>query len=419
MTNIMSSIHSNNTPIMERCIAITQKGQRCKIYALDGKKRLCHCHTRIYNQGRFVKTIHNSPINPKAVTQMPVTIINNYKVTLNPTIDATVDTIVNTTADRMADAIVDTELQIIDQQHELDNVPFIVEGNYDCQCCYNNLPFCELIKCSNTCEKYKHVICKECVLNYVNAGLSEKKANINCMIGVDGCGGSYSMDDIKLCLPENILNNLCDLVDVGTVMSLSKVLYNYHICPFCSKFGCEISTNIKTIECGRCVKHWCVKCRKTDHGNDPCGKIKDPKDVDGIRRIVQETITDALTHECPSCKTKYIKETGCNLMTCPSCHTLSCYVCGIIIIPVKIGTQTIKYQHFKGAGSAAATATCLLYNDGNGVEKNQGNTSFNNEKVLKKCQELININDMKSVKNVIKDEMKRCGIKSSSECVIL
>lgn len=106
-------------------------------------------------------------------------------------------------------------------------------------------------------------------------------------------------------------------------------------------------------------------------------------------------------------------------MTCPSCHTLSCYVCGIIIIPVKIGTQTIKYQHFKGAGSAAATATCLLYNDGNGVEKNQGNTSFNNEKVLKKCQELININDMKSVKNVIKDEMKRCGIKSSSECVIL
>jgi hypothetical protein len=34
---------------------------------------------------------------------------------------------------------------------------------------------------------------------------------------------------------------------------------------------------------------------------------------------------------CPKCKQAFVKEVGCNKMTCPHCRTLSCYVCRQII----------------------------------------------------------------------------------------
>ena len=54
-------------------------------------------------------------------------------------------------------------------------------------------------------------------------------------------------------------------------------------------------------------------------------------------------------------------------MTCNSCHTYSCYVCGIQIAP----KNGVKYWHFKGSGSADKNAVCLLYNNGKGGEKEE------------------------------------------------
>ncbi|PIL26358.1 hypothetical protein GSI_12114 [Ganoderma sinense ZZ0214-1] len=42
-------------------------------------------------------------------------------------------------------------------------------------------------------------------------------------------------------------------------------------------------------------------------------------------------MTRALMRNCPKCQKAFIKEMGCNKMTCPNCGTLSCYVCRKVI----------------------------------------------------------------------------------------
>ena len=79
--------------------------------------------------------------------------------------------------------------------------------------------------------------------------------------------------------------------------------------------------------------------------------------------------------------TKYNKESGCNKMSCPTCGTKSCYVCGII---------TDTYSHFMGSSSPSEDATCPMYNT---KKKNdEGNTKFNENRIKKALVELLHIN---------------------------
>lgn len=58
------------------------------------------------------------------------------------------------------------------------------------------------------------------------------------------------------------------------------------------------------------------------------------------KHIVEEAMTAALVQKCNKCAKPFIKESGCNKMTC-SCGNLQCYVCG----------QSIKdYHHFERPG---------------------------------------------------------------------
>lgn len=42
-------------------------------------------------------------------------------------------------------------------------------------------------------------------------------------------------------------------------------------------------------------------------------------------------MTRALMRNCPKCQRAFVKEEGCNKMTCPYCYTASCYECRRII----------------------------------------------------------------------------------------
>lgn len=49
------------------------------------------------------------------------------------------------------------------------------------------------------------------------------------------------------------------------------------------------------------------------------------------RHTVEEAMTAALMRNCPKCNKAFIKEMGCNKMTCPDCRTISCYTCREVI----------------------------------------------------------------------------------------
>lgn len=71
-----------------------------------------------------------------------------------------------------------------------------------------------------------------------------------------------------------------------------------------------------------------------------------------------EAMTKALIRLCPKCSEPYIKESGCNKISCPSCRTLSCFICGKVVS---------GYAHFTGAGVNSTHqepgAACALWDD--------------------------------------------------------
>ena len=302
---------------------------------------------------------------------------------------------------------------------------FILDGDFLCKCCNSVLPFDDLIKCTGYTEIYQHAFCKECISGYIKSALDDRKAQKVCMMSEEGCNGTYTNTDIKSCISEKVYSDFEDISNINDTIQFCKIFDDFTMCPFCSKYGCIADQGIQYVKCGRCEKTWCVTCRKEQHDKDPCGKIKDSTDLAGIKRIINETITEALTHTCPNCNVKYIKDNGCNMMTCVSCDAHSCYICGKLLHEKIIDGVTIKYYHFKGSGSADSDAVCLLWNDGDGKSCDQGNAKYNNTKLTTKCQELLDINDNITIKKIIHKELYKLKInvvlppEPKSKCIIL
>lgn len=313
------------------------------------------------------------------------------------------------------------QIQPIKQIQKIDDIliPLDPAQNYECQCCFSELPFEQLIKCSSASTKFKHIFCTDCIKGYIEAGINDKKVSCQCMSDTkdEHCNGFYLESDIEKCLDEQLLKNFKEMLVVSTVTSFAKILDGYQICPHCNMYGLIIEGNVKYVKCDRCVdKSWCILCRRDAHDKDPCWKIKNEKDYDAIVYAVTETLTNALVHKCPSCHSKYIKEEGCNLMTCSSCKSYSCYLCGLLIKPKKED----KYWHFYGeGGTPTAIKTCKLFNDTGNIIKtaNQGNTKFNNDKVIAECKKLLNANTVE-VQNIMINEMKKQGVDIGKEIFV-
>lgn len=369
---------------MEQCKALTLKGDQCKIKSMKDCK-FCHMHTKKINEGKQIFTIDDKKTETiKKPTKKTKKTKKQQVITNDP-----------------------PKTQKLDETI-----------SYECQCCFDEFSFEDLIKCSNASTLYKHVFCKECVVGYIESKLNDNSSCTACMkdIADEKCGGHYTEQDIKKCLSDEMFVKYENIVEINEANMLAKILPDYKICPFCKKFGIIAENNIQFVLCERCKKSWCVLCNKPDHKGYQCGKILDSSDIDEIRKVVEDTLTNALIHKCAICKCEYIKEEGCNLMTCPSCKSYSCYICGMHIVP-KNGT---KYWHFYGAKQyPCGEKQCPLFNDYslNTTLRDQGNAKYNTKKVIDSVKQLLNANTQE-VQVTIKNEVKKYGVILESEQIV-
>ena len=101
-----------------------------------------------------------------------------------------------------------------------------------------------------------------------------------------------------------------------------------------------------------------------------------------IDKMIVDIISNSVTKKCSTCGCAYIKEEGCNLMTCHKCYGMTCYLCNSKIYYKE---DKGKYWHFIGYDYSDEDAVCRLHNnkpgEGSVVE---GNSIHIKKEIMKK-----------------------------------
>ena len=398
-----------NTNTMSKCIAITKKGTQCRY----GK-------TKVINGGDGGGIDVNKPVlfcgihikkNPNVVILegtnklVPYIDIENYLADQNKFNHA------NHAHTQHITSAIDTHKTPIS-----DITPI-------CIVCSDEFPNRrDLVECSSSLQnEFNHLVCRECLKGHVSSLLSDGIASLECMFNKhDNCHGQYTEENIKQTLESQ--TNPCaasaealpmdglryskwqELMTASEIIKFAGICDNYLICPLCCKWGCifEIPVGAEKhpfyIQCESCTQKWCTLCKRGAHAARSCYELAftEAELFDtavmgrAVDKMIQDIATRALTHCCTICGCSYVKEEGCNLMTCPKCNGMSCFICGMKLY-YKGDT---KYWHFTGHEKADQYARCPLWNNyaGDGQEK-QGNTALNLANIEKEFCKFISSNE--------------------------
>jgi len=233
----------------------------------------------------------------------------------------------------------------------------------ECQCCYEETLGSELLPC-----KGGHVYCKECVNRGANVAIGDGKTIIQCL---GQCEEEIGWKELQQALPPNVLSKLLERRQAEEVGAAA--IDNLVTCPFCPYSTIMENDEDKLVVCRNpdCGRESCRLCKEPNHIPLRCDEVE-KKDEEDARKKAEEHLTASIIRECANknCGTKFMKEEGCNKMTCPKCMQKMCYLCKA---PVK------DYSHFYGQGGRPSEKQpCPLWSD---------NAALHAQEVAKAAQE--------------------------------
>uniref|UniRef100_A0AC34R9I3 RING-type domain-containing protein n=1 Tax=Panagrolaimus sp. JU765 TaxID=591449 RepID=A0AC34R9I3_9BILA len=132
-------------------------------------------------------------------------------------------------------------------------------------------------------------------------------------------------------------------------------------CPDCSKMCCvDPYETFYVCLCGRMRCRHCPRLYDAKHFGKTC------EQMDQIDLRFDEQRTEVVVRKCPRCHLQFVKESGCNKMTC-RCGTLQCYLCRAIVQ---------DYTHFCQCGTKdfdkpcpRCYKVCPLFGDANQYDR--------------------------------------------------
>ncbi|OJA15761.1 hypothetical protein AZE42_05347 [Rhizopogon vesiculosus] len=258
-----------------------------------------------------------------------------------------------------------TPLQVAYFDSEEEQRWLLQQHSIECGCCFDSYPLDKMIQCPEA-----HLFCKSCMSSYASNLLGEHNHNIACM-DQSGCALLFPQSQLERFLTPTLLG-LYHRVKQFKEVEAAR-LENLEECPFCD-YKCIIEDKTeKLFRCENmaCGVVSCQKCKNPDHSPKSCKKVPTDKELD-IQHTVEEAMSRALMRNCPKCRQAFIKERGCNKMTCPNCRTLSCYSCRKVID---------GYNHF---GPVSDKSKCHLWDE---IEKRHAEeVERAAKKVIKKLQ---------------------------------
>ncbi|KAI0742253.1 hypothetical protein C8Q80DRAFT_1108089 [Daedaleopsis nitida] len=199
------------------------------------------------------------------------------------------------------------------------------EGGIECGCCFSDYPFDKMVQCPEA-----HLFCISCMMTYAETKLGEHDARIVCM-DQSGCKLLFPESELRRFLTPKLLE-LYERVKQRKEIEAAG-LEGLEECPFCEYKVVIENEQERLFRCENesCGAVTCRQCKKLDHLPKSCqAEVDDDKKLD-VRHAIEEAMTHALMRNCPKCQKAFVKEMGCNKMTCPNCATLSCYICRKVI----------------------------------------------------------------------------------------
>lgn len=232
----------------------------------------------------------------------------------------------------------------------------ILEGNIsDCGCCFVEYALNRMVHCDG---ETLHWFCRDCARTMAETQIGLSKYRLDCM-STDGCTGGFALDQKEIFLDGHSMTAL-DRIEQEAVLREAGI-ENLETCPQCP-FAAEYPPieEDKEFRCLNpdCAVTSCRSCRKETHVPKTCAEAA-LDNGHSARHEIEEAMSAALIRMCNKCSAPFIKENGCNKMTCTKCRNIQCYVC----------SKSCDYSHFNDASRGGKTGNCPLFDDGYGVEK--------------------------------------------------
>ncbi|TDZ31385.1 E3 ubiquitin-protein ligase [Colletotrichum spinosum] len=218
----------------------------------------------------------------------------------------------------------------------------------ECGCCFGDFAMNRMVCCANPDEM--HYFCVECARRNAETAVGLTKHEFSCM-SMDGCSAGFSHSQRALFLDDKIIAAL-DRIEAEAVLRMAGV-ENLENCPFCP-FAAEYSPieEDKEFRCANpeCEIVSCRLCREETHVPKTCEEAAKDHGF-SARRQIEEAMSAALIRKCNKCGTPFIKDQGCNKMTCSRCNNIQCYVC----------SASCDYSHFDDSSRGGKKGNCPLF----------------------------------------------------------
>ncbi|KAF1996868.1 hypothetical protein P154DRAFT_442343 [Amniculicola lignicola CBS 123094] len=241
----------------------------------------------------------------------------------------------------------------VEQKHaEERNIELAKRNNEmnDCLCCFDEYPLNRMVSCDGDVI---HLFCRECARRYVEEEMSKSRCRPICFADPN-CGGTFTRQQLLQFLGPKTFERLEHLQQQEDVAAAG--LEDLCDCPFCDfKQECppvEVDREFRCLN-PTCGKTSCRFCNTETHIPKTCEEAKKDKNI-SVRHTVEEAKSEALIRNCNNCKSPFVKDEGCNKMTCTKCRNVQCYVCS---------KNVTDYNHF---GSNDNRNRCPLHDN---VEK--------------------------------------------------
>ncbi|KAF7947976.1 hypothetical protein EAE96_009045 [Botrytis aclada] len=220
----------------------------------------------------------------------------------------------------------------------------------ECCCCYSDYPLNRMVHCNN--EEVLHWFCRGCARQAAETEIGNSKYLLMCM-STDGCEAGFSLEQRNQFLDELTIVAL-ERNEAEAVLRMAGI-ENLASCPFCP-FAAEyppIEVN-REFRCQApdCEKVSCRLCKLESHIPLTCQENTKANGL-SIRRQIEEAMSAAMIRNCNKCGTPFVKEEGCNKMTCTrnGCYNVQCYVC----------SKSCNYDHFNDVRRGGKEGNCPLF----------------------------------------------------------